>query len=306
MPENYQKILDDVNEELKDLRGEGEAADYIPELRKVNPDKFGIHLCMLNGGSASVGDSEDKFSIQSITKVFSLTMAFSMVGEELWNRVDVEPSGNPFNSLVQLEYEKGIPRNPLINAGALVVSDVLVSLLKNPKEEYLAYIRKLCGAKNVNYNKSVAESEKQCGFRNKALINLMKSFGNIENDIDTVLDFYYHQCSIEMTCRELAESFLLYTNHGVLCETGERLITGSQSKRISAIMLTCGFYDEAGEFTFRVGLPGKSGVGGGIVAINPGSYSIAVWSPRLNKAGNSILGMKALEEFTTKTGLSIF
>tara|TARA_R110002096_G_scaffold172757_1_gene346618 strand:+ start:7872 stop:8792 length:921 start_codon:yes stop_codon:yes gene_type:complete len=306
MPENYQKILDDINEELKSLRGEGEAADYIPELRKVNPDKFGIHLCMLNGGSAAVGDYEEKFSIQSITKVFSLTMAFSMVGEELWKRVDVEPSGNPFNSLVQLEYEKGIPRNPLINAGALVVSDVLVSLLENPKEDYLAYIRKLCGAKNVNYNESVAESEKECGFRNKALINLMKSFGNIENDIDTVLDFYYHQCSIEMTCKELAESFLLYTNHGVLCETGERLITGSQSKRISAIMLTCGFYDEAGEFTFRVGLPGKSGVGGGIVAIYPGDYSIAVWSPRLNKAGNSILGMKALEEFTTQTGLSIF
>ncbi len=306
MPENYQKILDDINEELKDLRGEGEAADYIPELRKINPDKFGIHLCMLNGGSASIGDSGEKFSIQSITKVFSLTMAFSMVGEELWKRVDVEPSGNPFNSLVQLEYEKGIPRNPLINAGALVVSDVLVSLLENPKEDYLAYIRKLCGAKNVNYNESVAESEKECGFRNKALINLMKSFGNIENDIDTVLDFYYHQCSIEMTCKELAESFLLYTNHGVLCETGERLITGSQSKRISAIMLTCGFYDEAGEFTFRVGLPGKSGVGGGIVAIYPGDYSIAVWSPRLNKAGNSILGMKALEEFTTQTGLSIF
>lgn len=306
MPQNYQEIIDSIYSELKTQKIDGKVADYIPELGKINPDKFGVHLCMLDGGNASIGDSNERFSIQSITKVFSLTMAFSLVGEDLWKRVGLEPSGSAFNSLVQLEYEHGIPRNPLINAGALVVADVLISLLKNPKEEYLTFVRKLCGAEIIDYNPSVAESEKRSGYRNQALINLMKSFGNIHNDIDTVLDFYYYQCSIEMTCKELAESFLVFVNHGVICETNEQLITRSQSKRISAIMLTCGFYDEAGEFAFRVGLPGKSGVGGGIVAIHPGRYSVAVWSPRLNKAGNSILGMKVLEEFTTKTGLSIF
>ncbi|MFA5669585.1 MAG: glutaminase [Balneolaceae bacterium] len=306
MPQNYQKIIDSIYSELKTQKIDGKVADYIPELGKINPDKFGVHLCMLDGGSASVGDSNERFSIQSITKVFSLTMAISLVGEDLWKRVDLEPSGSAFNSLVQLEYEHGIPRNPLINAGALVVSDLLISLLKNPKEDYLAFVRKLCGAEVVDYNIAVAESEKRSGYRNQALINLMKSFGNIHNDIDTVLDFYYYQCSIEMTCKELAESFLVFVNHGVICETNEQLITRSQSKRISAIMLTCGFYDEAGEFAFRVGLPGKSGVGGGIVAVHPGRYSVAVWSPRLNNAGNSILGMKVLEEFTTKTGMSIF
>src|SRR5690554_5422930 len=306
MPQNVQIIIDSIYSELKSRKIDGKVADYIPELGKINPDKFGVHLCMLDGGSASVGDSNERFSIQSITKVFSLTMAISLVGEDLWKRVDLEPSGSAFNSLVQLEYEHGIPRNPLINAGALVVSDLLISLLKNPKEDYLAFVRKLCGAEVVDYNIAVAESEKRSGYRNQALINLMKSFGNIHNDIDTVLDFYYYQCSIEMTCKELAESFLVFVNHGVICETNEQLITRSQSKRISAIMLTCGFYDEAGEFAFRVGLPGKSGVGGGIVAVHPRRYSVAVWSPRLNNAGNSILGMKVLEEFTTKTGLSIF
>lgn len=303
---NYQHILDEIHAKIDPTQGGGKIATYIPELARVNPSKFGVHLCTIQGNDFCVGDSEEKFSIQSITKVFSLTMALSQVGEALWKRLDVEPSGNPFNSLVQLEYEQGIPRNPLINAGALVVADVLVSLFKNPKQEYLEYIRKLCGTKSITYNLEVAESERKTGFRNRALVNLMKSFGNIENDTEEVLDFYFHQCSIEMTCKELSHAFLFFANHGALCNNNERIITGSRSKRISAIMLTCGFYDEAGEFTFRVGLPGKSGVGGGIVAIYPGYYSVAVWSPRLNKAGNSILGMKTLEQLTTKTGLSIF
>lgn len=303
---NYQHIVDEIYSKIESHKSEGKVASYIPELASVDPDKFGVHLCTIKGEEAKVGDSTEKFSIQSTTKVFSLSMAYSLAGESIWKRVDVEPSGNPFNSLVQLEYEKGIPRNPLINAGALVISDILISLLKNPKEDYLKYIQKLCGAKEVGYNEAVAQSELKTGYRNRALVNLMKSFGNIENDVEEVLDFYFHQCSVEMSCKELANAFLLFANHGTLCSSGEQLVTRSQSKRISAIMLTCGFYDEAGEFTFRVGLPGKSGVGGGIVAIYPGEYSIAIWSPKLNKAGNSILGMKVLEELTTKTGLSIF
>lgn len=303
---DYQKILNEIDADLDRSKFKGKVADYIPELADIDPQKFGIHLCCLKGGNYSIGENEEQFSIQSISKVFALTMAYPMLGEKLWKRVGVEPSGNPFNSLVQLEYEAGIPRNPLINAGALVVCDVLVSNLENPKEDFLNYVRKLSGNPSINYNQKVAESEKNTGYRNVALASLMKSFGNIDNLVEEVLDFYFYMCSIEMSCMELAQTFLLYANHGKHFVTGEKILSESQSKRLSAILLTCGFYDQAGEFTFKVGLPGKSGVGGGIVAIFPEYYSVAVWSPKLNKAGNSVLGMEVLERLTTKTGLSIF
>ncbi len=302
----YQKILDDINAELKRESFGGKVANYIPELAQVDPDKFGIHLSTLDNGDYSIGSNKERFSIQSISKVFALTMAYPMLGEKLWKRVGVEPSGNPFNSLVQLEYESGIPRNPLINAGALVVSDVLVSNLKNPKHDFLRFVQKLAGNSTISYNEKVAESEKETGYRNVALASLMKSFGNIENLVEEVLDFYFYMCSIEMSCKELSQTFLLYANHGKHFVSKERILNASQSKRLSAILLTCGFYDQAGEFTFKVGLPGKSGVGGGIAAVFPEHYSVAVWSLKLNKAGNSVLGMEVLERLTTKTGLSIF
>ena len=308
MPEeiDLSQIFNEIEKEIKLIHSKGEPASYIPELANVNPDKFGISLLDLGGGSYGFGSTDEKFSIQSISKAFSLTLAYSSRGESLWNRLGVEPSGNPFNSLIQLENEKGIPRNPFINAGALVICDILFDVLDNPKAELLEFVRKIASNSSINYNLKVAESEKQTAYRNTALINMMKSFGNIYNDIDTILDFYYHMCSIEMTCNELAQSFLLFSNHGVLPSTGEKIISTSKTKRINSILQTCGFYDEAGEFTFKVGLPGKSGVGGGIAAIHPGKYAVAVWSPRLNTKGNSYLGMKALELLTTKIELSIF
>ncbi len=227
-------------------------------------------------------------------------------GDELWQRVDVEPSGTPFNSLVQLEYEKGIPRNPFINAGAIVICDVLLDHLVDPKQDLLAFIREMSGNPNIEYNDKVAESEMTTGYRNRSLINLMKSFGNINHDINNVLDFYFHSCAIEITCKELAQTFLFLACNGVNRLTNEQTVSASRSKRINALMQTCGFYDEAGEFSFCVGLPGKSGVGGGIVAIHPGKYSVGVWSPGLNKKGNSYRGMKVLESLTTSTQSSIF
>jgi glutaminase len=152
----------------------------------------------------------------------------------------------------------------------------------------------------------VVKSEKEHGFRNAALVNFMKAYGNINHQLDDVLDIYYHQCSIEMSCKQLARSFLFLANGGVVPATGERILSASAAKRINAIMLTCGFYDQAGAFAYLVGLPGKSGVGGGIVAVIPGELAIAVWSPELNSQGNSILGIKVLELFTTRTGMSIF
>ena len=303
---DYQKILNDIRTEVKALKGSGKPADYIPELMNINPNYFGIDLRFIDGSSYAVGDINVPFSIQSISKVFSLTLAIKLVGEEVWNRVGVEPSGNAFNSLVQLEYESGIPRNPFINAGALVISDILISKLEQPKYQLLEFIRRIAGNKNINVNEKVALSEKENGYRNAALANMMKSFGNINNNIDEVLDLYFCMCSIEMSCSDLSQAFLLYSNHGVLPVEEEKIISISQTKRLNALMQTCGFYDEAGEFSFKVGLPGKSGVGGGIVAVLPGEFSIAAWSPELNKKGNSVLSMKALELFTTKSGLSVF
>jgi len=303
---DYNNIFTQIYNELENTKDTGEVASYIPELRNVNANKFGVHLTTIDDKHFSFGNSEEKFSIQSISKVLSLAMAYKLENENLWQRVGVEPSGTPFNSLVQLEHDNGIPRNPLINAGALVICDVLVSHLKNPKDNFIEFVRTVSGNKSIAYCKRIADSEKSTGFRNVALINLMKSFGNIKNDIELVMDFYFNLCSIEMTCRELSRTFLFLAAYGSCPYTNDSILTVSKSKRINAIMQLCGFYDEAGEFSFKVGLPGKSGVGGGIVAIHPNKYSIAVWSPRLNNKGNSFKGMKFLELFTTKTQASIF
>ena len=302
---NYQSILESIYQESKLLPSIGNVASTIPELAKVDGNKFGIHLTTISKDDYAVGNSNEKFSIQSVSKALTVAFAFSFLDEKIWNRVGVEPSGSSFNSLVQLEYEKGIPRNPFINAGALVIADMLVSQLKNPKQEFLNFIRKISGTETINYNAKVAQSEKETGFRNAALCNFLKSFGNINNQVDEVLDFYFHQCSLEMTCKELAHSFYFFANEGKSI-SGEQILTKSQVKRVNAVMQTCGFYDESGEFTYKVGLPGKSGIGGGIAALYPKKFVVATWSPRLNEKGNSELGMFALELLTTKTGMSIF
>lgn len=303
---NYSAILSQIYEEAISLKGEGASASYIPELAKVDANKFGIHLTTIQGQEYHIGDSNECFSIQSISKVLSLAFVLPMLGEELWRRIDVEPSGNPFNSIVQLEYENGIPRNPFINAGALVMADILLSRLDNPKEKFLNFVRTLAGNTSIAYDEQVAASETEHGFVNASLANMMKSYGNIHNEIDAVLDLYFYQCSIAMSCKDLAHAFMIFADEGCIYKASTRILTKAQVKRINALMQTCGFYDEAGEFTFRVGLPGKSGVGGGIVAIHPQCYSVAVWSPRLNKKGNSVLGMKSLELLTTMSGTSIF
>jgi glutaminase len=301
----YQEIINDICHGLYQDPPKGEVASYIPELAKVSPDHFGVAMVTQTGDYFASGDAEQRFSIQSIAKVLSLTLAYQHLDGKLWKRVGVEPSGTPFNSLVQLEREEGIPRNPFINAGAIVVCDVLIGLLKDPVNDLLKFVRSLSGNETINYNPVVAASERSEGYRNLALTNFIRSFGNIHNDLDDVLDLYFNLCSLEMNCQELAETFFFLANDGVT-RAGKRILTRSQTKRINAIMLTCGFYDEAGDFAYRVGLPGKSGVGGGIVAIHPEEYVIAVWSPPLNPKGNSARGVAFLEAFTTLTASSIF
>lgn len=300
------QVLRELYDDILAIPDPGRVATYIPELAHIDPDKFGIHLVGLDGQRMGTGAEDERFSLQSIVKVPSLALAFKHLGESLWHRVGVEPSGSPFNSLVQLEHEQGIPRNPLINAGALVVCDILCELFQDPLDAFLNFLREISGLPEIHIHEKVARSEREHGFRNAALINMMKSCGNIRHDIDRVLDLYYHQCAVEMSCRELADTFLFFANHGRAVGSEREILTASMTKRLNAVMLTCGFYDEAGEFTYKVGLPGKSGVGGGIAAIHPGHYAVAVWSPRLNEKGNSVKGMRLLEVLTTRTGLSIF
>lgn len=301
-----EKIIKSIYENYAGDLGRGKVADYIPPLAKVSPDKYAISVCTVDGKRYNIGDYTEKFSIQSISKVFTLAMLAPMVGKELWESVGKEPSGSPFNSLVQLEYEKGIPRNPFINAGALVITDKLVERVPDLNDKVLEFVRGLAGDDDIFYNREVAASEYVTGERNKALAHLMKSFGNFKGKVSQVISAYCHHCSIEMSTEQLAKAFLFLANGGVNPLNGEVVVGTRDAKRINAIMLTCGFYDESGDFAYRVGMPGKSGVGGGIVAVIPGKLSIAVWSPELNAHGNSYRGIATLADFTTELGISVF
>lgn len=303
---NFQPILEEIVATLRPHLGlEGAVANYIPALARVPANQFGIALRTFDGQEAAAGDALTPFSIQSISKLFALTIGMRLMGDTLWERIGREPSGNPFNSLVQLENELGVPRNPFINAGAIAVTDRLVSHCEG-KVEMLAQLSSVCN-EAIHYNPEVAASEASTGYRNVALANLMKSFGKIDNDVATVLDVYFHHCAIEMNCLQLARAT------GYLCRDGthpylpeRQVVTERQARRINSLMLTCGTYDAAGEFAFLIGLPCKSGVGGGIVAVVPDRLTLCVWSPALDATGNSLLGRKALELFVARTGLSVF
>lgn len=303
---DLQSTIERIYSEIKPFASQGKVASYIPALASVSPSKLAICVHTNEGNVFRIGDVCEPFSIQSISKVFGFTMAYKMLGGEIWKRLDKEPSGNSFNSLVQLEYEQGIPRNPFINAGAIVVSDILLSLYPNPQQALLEFVRRIADEPSINYNLEVAKSEKETGYRNAALAYFMKSFGNIHNPVEDVLDLYFLQCSLEMSTLCLSKSFQYLANHGVVPSTNEQILTMSQAKRISALMITSGLYNESGDFAYRVGIPAKSGVGGGIAGVIPKKLSLCVWSPPLNEFGNSLAGIEALEKFTTYTGDSIF
>ncbi len=303
---NYQTIIDKIHLEIKPLLSQGKVASYIPALARISPEKFGMAVCTVRGEVFSCGDAEELFSIQSISKVFTLAMVMDRMGDALWERVGREASGNPFNSLVQLEVENGRPRNPFINAGALVVTDCIILENHDTLNDLRNFVRKCANNAGIDFDTEVAASEKATGHRNAALANFLKSYGNLANEVEKVLDVYFHQCSLALSCTDLARAFLFLAHSGADPVNGQIICGPRQTKRINSLMQTCGLYDECGEFAYRVGLPGKSGVGGGIVAVMPGELAIAVWSPGLNQAGNSLAGMKALELFTTYTKRSIF
>ncbi|EGQ9187608.1 glutaminase B [Vibrio cholerae] len=301
------EILASIIEEVRPLTGQGKVADYIPALAKVPSEKLGVAVFTNQGEVITAGDAQEGFSIQSISKVLSLTLAMGLYQpDELWSRVGKEPSGQAFNSLIQLEMEQGIPRNPFINAGAIVVCDMLQSRLSAPRQRLLEFVRQLSGEPLIAYDKVVAASEMMHSDRNAAIAYLMRSFGNFHNEVIPVLHNYFHACALKMSCVELAKTFSYLANKGVSVVTGETVITPTQSKQTNALLATCGLYDGAGEFAYRVGMPGKSGVGGGIIAVVPGEMTIAVWSPALDQSGNSLAGTRALELLAQRIGRSIF
>lgn len=292
----------------KPFLGKGHVADYIPALAGADPNAFAMAVVGVDGAEAATGAADDVFSIQSISKVFTLMMALSARREKLWGRVGREASGSPFNSIVQLEHERGVPRNPFINAGAIIITDTIVSDHggDEPADEILGVLREAARNDAVCINDEIAASEEMWGDRNRSLAYFAKSFGNLENPADVVLKTYFRQCAIEMTVCDLARAGLFLASGGKDPVTGKRFLTRAQSNRVNALMMHNGHYDMSGDFAFRVGLPGKSGVGGGILTIAPGSCAVAVWSPGLNSAGNSLAGTVAMEAFTDCTGLNVF
>ncbi len=303
---NYKEVLEEIFEEIQPYLDEGEVANYIPQLSKIPKNKFGMALQTIDRELYSVGDATGSFSIQSISKLLTLTMAMDIEGDKIWERISREPSGNSFNSLVQLEYEKGIPRNPFINAGAMVVTDIIISKYENAKESVLKFIDSLLLDERVQFDLDVALSEKNHGHRNYALAHFIKSFDNLDNEPGDVADAYFHHCSTAMNCIQLTSACLFLANRGINPLNNKVVSTPNNAKHLNSLMLTSGTYDTAGDFAYRVGLPSKSGVGGGIVAVMPGKFTICVWSPGLNKSGNSLAGTKALELFAVKTGISVF
>lgn len=305
METDIQYALDESYDAVRPLIGSGSVAEYIPRLAAVNPDQFGMAVVMNDGARYGVGDSEVPFSIQSMSKVFSLALVMAGDGDEIWQRIGREPSGAAFNSLAQLEFKRGIPRNPFMNAGALVVADHLLGLSGPDEDPVLELLRAESGNPGLRPDALTAASELEHSDRNSSIAYLLSSFGNLRNPVDEVLERYVRQCAISMSCADVAAAGAFLARGGVRAD-GSALLTASQVKRVNAVMLTSGFYDAAGEFAYRVGLPGKSGVGGGILAIVPGVCSICVWGPGLDGSGNSLIGMAALDALTSRTGWSIF
>jgi len=306
--EDLDEIVATVARDMHPHLGEGRVADYIPALARVDPRQFGIAIVTTDGRVASAGDAETPFSIQSLSKVFTLVLAINRLDDGLWRRVGREPSGSPFNSIVQLEQERGIPRNPFINAGALVVTDAVIAGAQ-PAEaivDIAGFMRRLAMDEEVSIDPEVAASEEETGFRNASLAYFLKSFDNLKSPVTDVLQVYFNQCALRMTCRQLARAGLFLAQDGLDPLNRIQVTSPERTRRINAVMMTCGHYDASGDFAFRVGLPGKSGVGGGILAIAPRRAAIAVWSPGLCEAGNSLVGAMALQRLAVITGWSVF
>lgn len=296
---NIQEVIDKIAEQITYHYGRGKVATYIPKLAGVMPNQFAMSVVDSKGQFYCTGEHTTKFSIQSVSKVFLLTLVLNNLDQEIWGRMDREPSGKAFDSLIHLEETSGIPSNPFLNSGAIVMVDMLMDIFgKNTFDEVLKFIKVCSGNDELSFDHEIYLSEKESGHKNNAFCSYMKAYGNITHEVEDVLDNYYKICSISMHNSDLAKSFYYLSNRGITL-AGEVITTQRHTKRINSIMFTCGTYNEVGDFAYLVGLPVKSGVSGAIAGCLPHNYAISVWAPELNEKGNSYLGFKALEEFTT-------
>ncbi len=306
--DEVERAVAGITEQMRASEQWGEVSTRIEALKEVDTHHFGMAILTRDGDIVAGGEADTPFSIQSISKVFSLELALEAYGDELWKRVGREPSGDPFNSIIDLERHEGHPRNPFINAGALVVIDMLVEKLGGEGEvtAVIDFVSDLVDGEGFGINEEVARSDETGGHLNRALMSLAKHFGNFRCDIDQVMDAYVHQCAIELSCRQLARvgRFLMLEGPDAASNRGDP--ARCRARRIMSLMMTCGQYDGSGDFAYRVGLPAKSGVGGGILAIVPNTASIAVWAPGLDANGNSLLGTLALELLTDRIEWSVF
>lgn len=300
-----QKIYDQLPDRIKPFIGQGKVADYIPALAAIPADKFGIASTTVDGMEYHCGDASENFSVQSISKVFALIIALQILGDSIWDTIGRRLATKAFNAITPLEEASGTPRNPFTNGGAIALVDKLLYQRIDYTSELLKLVHHLSGNSNINFDHNVALSEKNTGHRNIAIAQILKSYGVLQNPVEEVLDAYYTQCSLAMSCADLSRSFLFLANSGHNPLDNRTYVTPVQSRRINALLLMFGTYDAAGDFVFRIGLPGKSGVGGGIVAVVPGSSTIAVWSPSLDDSGTSVVGLKALEFLTETLEISI-
>ena len=305
-PKFIRTAVDAVVSEMRVIESFGKLVDHIDGMEDLDVSRFGMSVVTADGDVIDGGEADHAFPIQSISKVFALTLALEAHGEDVWSRVGREPSGDPFNSIIDLERKKGIPRNPFINAGAIVIVDMLLDRDKPRHESVEAFLAEQIGSKDFDLDKEVFDREAKGGYTNRALANLSKSFDNLHHEVDDVMKHYVRQCAVALTCRQLA----LAGRYLMLAPPGSKrkipLQEAHRIRRINALMLTCGQYDGAGDFAYRVGLPAKSSVGGGILAIVPHVASIAVWSPGLDDNGNSLLGTIALERLSERLGWSVF
>lgn len=303
------EVVDEIVRRMEVIERFSDVADHLDGVADLETDRFGIAVVTHDGHLVEGGDADEAFPIQSISKVFALTSALRAFGDDVWKRVGREPSGDPFNSVVDLERMKGIPRNPFINPGALVICDMLLGIGRNSKAPptVKALLSERLGVEKLDEDRSlVADDGKRSGFSNRGIAYMLKGFGNLEHDVEKVMKLYVEQCAVKLTCTQLAKAGHYLVHDGQDGEHEDARELAVLARRVNSLMITCGQYDGSGDFAFRVGMPAKSGVSGAILAIAPDKASVAVWSPTLDQNGNSLLGTLALELLSEKMGWSVF
>lgn len=302
---SLQSIVEDLHCQYKSLQ-EGVVANYIPELAKVNPDLFTICLVTVDGEVYQMGDRDQLFTIQSISKVFAYGLALEDCGrDDVLTRVGVEPTGDAFNAIILDEQSKR-PYNPMVNAGAIATTSLIKGADATERLNRLLEMFQRYVGRDVFVDISVFTSERATGHRNRAMAHLMLNFGMIQPNIEESLDLYFQQCAVMVNCRDLAVMAATLANKGVNPVTGKRALQSTYVKDILSVMYTCGMYNFAGEWAYKVGLPAKSGICGGIIAVVPNKMGIGVFSPPLDRRGNSVRGVKVCEELSRILGLHLF